>query len=178
MKHTPSWTTVILLCLLLVAGAAVLVLTPRTVPFDECSPLYRQYAGHEDIEATFVKDYPVDDTTLVDVTLLHATTDSAWVELCQKTLPYNYPDSLKENVMHGKTVSQVVTSKNDIRKIVIPTDTTQCDLVFLSAKTKYLLVFHPENKAQVSTICDKITWYLLNLEVNQNNLENNQTPLP
>ena len=53
---------------LVVLGILALVkLFPRTVPLEECSPLYRQYAGHEDIEATFVKDYPVDDTTLVDV---------------------------------------------------------------------------------------------------------------
>lgn len=177
MKHTHSWTVVILLCLLLVAGAAVLVLTPRTVPLDECSPLYRQYAGHEGIKASFVKDYPVDDTTLVDVTLLHATTDSAWVKLCQETFSYNYPDSIKEEILHGKAVTLRVASEDNIRKTVIPTDTTRCNVVFYSAKTKHLIVFRTENKAQVLKINNKITLYLINLEFSQKK-NNNQNPLP
>ena len=177
MKRLP-WTVVILVCLLLIGIGLLTMLSTRCPMPWQCSKIYWHYRGQEGIKASYVRNYPVDDTTLVDVTLLHATTDSAWIELCQKTFPYNYPDSLKENAMHGNAVSQVVTSKNDIRKIVIPTDTTQCNLVFLSARTKYLLVFHTENKAQVSIICDKTTLYLISLEINQSNLEINQNPLP
>ena len=168
---------VVLLCLLL-AGGVVLALIPCSPMPWQCSKLYWQYRGQEGIEASYVRDYPVDDTTLVDVTLLHDTTDSAWIELCQKTFPYNYPDSLKENIMHGNSVFLKIVSKADIRKNVIPTDTTQCNLMFLSARTKYLLVFHTQNKAQISLIFDKITSYLLDLEVNQMELETNQKPLP
>ena len=166
---------VVLLCLLL-AGGVVLVLLPCSPMPWQCSKLYWQYRGQEGIEASYVKQYPVDDTTLVDVTLLHATTDSAWIELCHKTFPYNYPDSLKENVIYGNSQSQWVASKDDIRKNVIPTDTTQCNLVFLSARINYIIVFHSENKAQVSKIYDKISQYLFNIMFNQN-LETNQTPL-
>ena len=173
-----SWTAVILVCLLLIIMGLLTMLSTRCPLPWQCSKLYWQYRGQEDIEAFYVRDYPVDDTTLVDVTLLHATTDSAWEKLCQETLTYNYPDSLKENIMHGNSVVQKIVSIDDIRKNVIPTDTTQCNLVFMSARTKHLLVFHTENKAQISLIVYKITSYLLDLEVNQMELETNQNPLP
>ena len=177
MKRIP-WTVVTLICLLFIVMGLLTTLSTRFPMPWQCSKLYWQYWGQEGIKASYVRDYPVDDTTLVDVTLLHATTDSAWVKLCQETFPYNYPDSLKENVIYGNSQSQWVASKDDIRKNVIPTDTTQCNLVFLSARTKYLLVFHTENKAQISLIFDKIASYLLDLEVNQMELETNQKPLP
>ena len=155
MKHTPSWTTVILLCLLLVAGAAVLVLTPRTVPFDECSPLYRQSAGHEDIEATFVKDYPVDDTTLVDVTLLHATTDSAWVSLCHKFITPEIPDNVKEKIIYGNSVSVRIVSKDDPRIVVTPDSADRYDYLLFSPTKTTIGLFHVENVEQIFAILSK-----------------------
>ena len=155
MKHTPSWTAVILLCLLLVAGAAVIVLTPRTVPFDECSPLYRQYAGHEDIEATFVKDYPVDDTTLVDVTLLHATTDSAWESLCHEFVPYEFADSNKyiNNLIHDTTsVTFRAVSEDDPHQKTKPDTTCDYNLLVISAKVKSVGIFQIETKSQFDVI--------------------------
>ena len=172
-----SWTVVTLICLLLIIMGLLTMLSTRFPLPWQCSKLYWQYRGQEGIKATYVKQYPVDDTTLVDVTLLHATTDSAWVKLCQETFSYNYPDSIKEEILHGKAVTLRVASEDNIRKTVIPTDTTRCNVVFYSAKTKHLIVFRTENKAQVLKINNKITLYLINLEFSQTK-NNNQNPLP
>ena len=66
MKH--SWIIVTLCSLLIIAGAC-LMLMPRTVPIDQCSDVYRQYQGREGLEVSFVKQYRVNDTTAVDVTM-------------------------------------------------------------------------------------------------------------
>ena len=164
MKHTHSWTVVILLCLLLVAGAAVLVLTPRTVPFDECSPLYRQYEGHEGIEASYVRDYPIDDTTLVDVTLLHATTDSAWESLCIAFTPYEFSDSNKyiNNLIHDTTsVTFRAVSKDDYRVKVTPATANNYDCFTLTAKQKSICIFHTKNEEQLLPIMDKMVTQIL-----------------
>ena len=156
--------------LIVVGILAFVKLCPRTVPLDECSPVYRQYEGHEGIEATYMKQYPVDDTTFVDVTLLQATTDSAWVSLCLKSLPYDYPEDKRENVIHGNSVTQYFSSKDDIRTKVIPADTNNYNLVFINARQKYIVIFHTENKTQVSILLDKITSYMLH--------NNSKNPLP
>ena len=117
-----------------------------------------------------MRDYPVDDTTLVDVTLLQATTDSAWVSLCLKSLPYDYPEDKRENVIHSNSVTQYFSSKDDIRTKVIPADTNNYNLVFINARQKYIVIFHTENKTQVSILLDKITSYMLH--------NNSKNPLP
>ena len=165
-----SWTAVILVCLLLIIMGLLTILSTRCPLPWQCSKLYWQYRGQEGIEAFYVRDYPVDDTTLVDVTLLQATTDSAWVSLCLKSLPYDYPEDKRENVIHGNSVTQYFSSKDDIRTKVIPADTNNYNLVFINARQKYIVIFHTENKTQVSILLDKITSYMLH--------NNSKNPLP
>ena len=165
-----SWTAVILVCLLLIIMGLLTILSTRCPLPWQCSKLYWQYRGQEGIEAFYVRDYPVDDTTLVDVTLLQATTDSAWVSLCLKSLPYDYPEDKRENVIHSNSVTQYFSSKDDIRTKVIPADTNNYNLVFINARQKYIVIFHTENKTQVSILLDKITSYMLH--------NNSKNPLP
>ena len=71
----------LLLCLLLLGAGAAVILTPRTVPYEQCSDIYRKYAEMDGIEASFIKDYRINDTAFIDATVLEATTDSAWAVL-------------------------------------------------------------------------------------------------
>ena len=50
-------------------------------PTGQVSELYTKYSGTEGLNVAFFKDYRIDDTVSVDVTLLEAITDSAWVML-------------------------------------------------------------------------------------------------
>ena len=75
-----SWLITIFICLLLLGGGAVLFL-PQVVPFDQCSDVYKKYAGMDGVDATFIRDYKVNDTVYVDVTYIEATTDSSWNEI-------------------------------------------------------------------------------------------------
>jgi len=54
---------------------------PQVVPFDQCSDVYKKYAGMDGVDATFIRDYKVNDTVYVDVTYIEATTDSSWNEI-------------------------------------------------------------------------------------------------
>lgn len=77
-----SWIITIAVCLLLAAVVAVAVLLPRTVPEAECSDVYRRYAGRDDVAAGYIRDYRINDTVSVDVTVLEAVTDSGWAAMC------------------------------------------------------------------------------------------------
>ena len=50
-------------------------------PSREVSELYARYADVEGVEASFIKDYRVNDSVFVDVTVLEASSDSAWAVL-------------------------------------------------------------------------------------------------
>ena len=71
--------SIIFLAIVLVALAVRL--WPRTVPFDQCSDVYKRYAAVDGVDATFIKDYKVNDTVFVDVTLLEAKDSAVWVML-------------------------------------------------------------------------------------------------
>lgn len=141
---------VVLLCLLL-AGGVVLALLPRCPMPWQCSKLYWQYRGQEGIEASYVKQYPVDDTTLVDVTLLHATTDSAWESLCIAFTPYEFSDSSEyiHNLIHDTTsVRFRAVSKDDPKQIIKPNKIYDFNLIALTAKEKSIGIFQIKTKSQ------------------------------
>ena len=142
MKH--SWIIVTLCSLLIIAGAC-LMLMPRTVPIDQCSDVYRQYQGHEGLEVSFVKQYRVNDTTAVDVTLIHATTDSAWLSLCEEFIPADYPYEFKEPLLYGQAVSQWTVSKTAPQIKVDISSQNNYNLLVLSSKIKSVCIFHTEN---------------------------------
>lgn len=142
MKH--SWIIVTLCSLLIIAGAC-LMLMPRTVPIDQCSDVYRQYQGQEGLEVSFVKQYRVNDTTAVDVTLIHATTDSAWVSLCEEFIPADYPYEFKEPLLDGQAVSQWTVSKTAPQIKVDISSQNNYNLLVLSSKIKSVCIFHTEN---------------------------------
>ena len=85
MKHTKTgWITTLIAVLVIVCGGIAIKLWPRTVPVEDCSPVYGKYAGMPGCEVSYIKDYHVNDTTFVDVTIIHASTDSAWTVLSRK----------------------------------------------------------------------------------------------
>lgn len=46
---------------------------PRTAPIDQCSEEYRKYVGFDGIEASFIKDFEINDTLNLDITVLKST---------------------------------------------------------------------------------------------------------
>ncbi len=76
-----TWLISALLCLAIVGGAVAYKLWPRTVPLAECSEVYRRYADTPGINAAYIKDYRVNDSVTVCVTLLEALDSSSWDSL-------------------------------------------------------------------------------------------------
>lgn len=79
MKRTSIVT--LCLCVFVAVVMVVAVCMQRVVPYWQCSEVYKKYSRVEGVRATYVKDYRVNDTLTVGVTLLEATVDSGWVTL-------------------------------------------------------------------------------------------------
>ncbi len=91
---------IIFLAIVLVALAVRL--WPRTVPFDQCSEVYKRYAVVDGVDATFIKDYKVNDTVFVDVTLLEAKDSVSWTTLKKDfEVPDPSPD-FQQRIDRGK----------------------------------------------------------------------------
>jgi hypothetical protein len=130
---------IIFLAIVLVALAVRL--WPRTVPFDQCSDLYKQYVAVEGINATYIRDYKVNDTVFVDVTLLEAT-DSMWHTL-MKDFNIPTPDSdLQQFIDAGENL--VVTKLVDKTHYSRPAApcSSNCEIMAISYTTHSISVFH------------------------------------
>ena len=68
----------LLVCLLIVGSGAGVLLWPRTVPLAQCSEVYRLYVNNPSIRASFIKDFRINDSVSVDVTLLEAVDSNGW----------------------------------------------------------------------------------------------------
>ena len=90
-------THILILGLLVVVATVVMVQVvrylPRVVPYWQCSEVYKRYSRVEGVRATYVKDYRINDTLTIGVTLLEATTDSGWAVLQED---FNVPVVPKE----------------------------------------------------------------------------------
>lgn len=136
-----SWPITLLVCLLILGGGTLILGWPRTVPFDQCSDLYKQYVAVEGINATYIKDYKVNDTVFVDVTLLEAT-DSMWHTL-MKDFNIPTPDSdLQQFIDAGENL--VVTKLVDKTHYSNPAapSSSNCEIMAISYTTHSISVFH------------------------------------
>jgi len=72
------WIITLLLLPVVVLSVLLLTRNLHTVPPDECSNVYRQYKDTPGIKASFIKDYPLNDTTTIDVTSFTALDTASW----------------------------------------------------------------------------------------------------
>jgi hypothetical protein len=136
---------IIFLAIVLVALAVRL--WPRTVPFDQCSDLYKQYANVEGIDATFIKDYKVNDTVFVDVTLLEAIDSVGWATLKKDFEVPNPPPVAQQFIDNGKDLIGVKLIPKSTTTDTILTPYPNDVLAFSHLK-RSLIVFHTKNKAE------------------------------
>ena len=146
-----SWPKVAALCLLIVAGTLSVKLWPRTVPYEQCSDIYKKYAGTDGIKAAFVKDYKVNDTVLIDATVLEATTDSAWAVL-QKDFNVPIIPELSDscNAISVKIMTSNSTNKNT------KWNNAASYIRVASHNKQQICIFHTNDSNQTKSITDNI----------------------
>lgn len=151
-----SWPVTLTVCLLIVLGTLTVKLWPRTVPFDQCSVAYQTYASQPGIRAAFIKDYRINDTVRVDVTLLEAQTDSAWTMLQTNFNVPIIPEEYRELVACSNSVDFWLASKDNPKD---RTDTiiSHNDIIVMSRQMLTICICHIENKHQAIAIMNKET---------------------
>ena len=136
---------IIFLAIVLVALAVRL--WPRTVPFDQCSDVYKRYAAVDGVVATFIKDYKVNDTVFVDVTLLEAIDSVSWTTLKKDfEVPDPSPDFQQfidggEDLIYVKLIPKTTASYT----ILNPYPN---DVLAISHLNRTLTVFHIKNDVE------------------------------
>ena len=127
---------------------------PRRVPLEECSEVYKRYSQVEGVRATYVKDYPLNDTLTVGVTLLEATTDSGWAMLQEDFGLPVIPKEYEERFMDD---SNRVTTKYFPKNVplFVGGDTIKDDLIAISFYKHSICHFVISSKEQRKAILYK-----------------------
>ncbi len=142
----------------LVIGIAVLLsilawkLWPRQLPSQQCDSIFLRYENNKHVSVAYFKDFPINDTTFVDVTTLHATTDSAWNALCDDFISPHYSNEEKEIVVHGNSVTFFTVSRKNPLIRANPLSDNDIDYVALCPNKSTICFYHIENIDQITNI--------------------------
>lgn len=158
MRPKPKYfllPAVIFLAIVLVALAVRL--WPRTVPFDQCSDVYKKYAKMDGVDATFIKDYKVNDTVFVDVTLLEVTDTNVWEVLCKdfdivsfKLYPEEYRKKMtSSNSYSVRVIRDTIKDGKDIYYMR--------DVIIYSHPNRTMCIFNGLNEKQYDAIIENKT---------------------
>lgn len=144
-----SWPVTLAICLVIVLGTVAIRLWPRTVPFEQCSKVYQNYASHPGLQSAFIKDFRFDKSMYFDVTLLQATTDSSW-NVLKEDFNISFP---ADAVL--PTDSNAVSfwfAPRDHYDLPMDTVLLNNDLIVVSQYKKTVLILHIKNEDQINAI--------------------------
>lgn len=138
------WLIIAILALVEALVCYIAIQWKYIFPSNEVSEIYARYEKVEGIDVSFVKDYKVNDTVFVDVTLLEATDSVGWATLKKDfEIPNPSPD-FQQRIDSGKDLIGV--------KIIpksIAVDTTSKEypnnLLAISYLNHTLTIFHIKN---------------------------------
>ena len=163
-----------LICVVLFVTVVVAMLAwgylARVVPYWQCSEVYKRYSRVEGVRATYVKDYRINDTLTVAVTLLEATDSAGWnylleqlnispeMQIVMKQMDVNSWQSPR-----GKPETRAIT-KGDGRD----TNLTENDIEICACSFSrfQMCVFHTRSKNEIDAVDNYNYDYMIN---NSNN---------
>ena len=135
--------------LLTFLGVAAVAAGRYLLPERHVSDIYRRYHNADGIAASYIHNFPVNDTLRLDVTLLEATTDSAWQALCADFAISDIVETIEDIDPHAIFSRQV--NRHDYAQIVRG-DSPDAEILAISYDSKTLSIFHTSNAAEKHTV--------------------------
>ena len=150
-----SWLITIIICLVILGVGGIVLFLPQVVPFDQCSDVYKRYAKMDGVDATFIKDYKVNDSIRVNVTLLQATDSVSW-NIIAKDLnvppPPEIPDEYKGLFLQSNSFGYFIV-KNKPNEDKQMHDKRK-DICTFSREKMTICIFHTCDETQIDAILD------------------------
>ena len=166
----------IILCVVAVLVAVLVKRCPRTVPYEQCSEVYKRYSRVEGVRATYVKDYRINDTLTIGVTLLEATDSAGWKYLLQKFNISQEMQTVLEQVDFGVMSWNSPKGNPEVKAATIGecrdvslTD-KDIEICACSFRERKICVFHTQSEEEILAIDN----YNYDNMINQTNLLNHE----
>ena len=148
LSFLSSWRGTALICLLILASAAAVILWPRS---DDAS-LSRHYSHIPGIKATYFKDYPLNDTLSINVTLLQALDSTGWSTLRNDFNIAELDPVLQQLIDSGlDPIFTKRVNKNDYKQSA-DSSCHDAELIAISYRSRSLSVFHVTNEDEIHAV--------------------------
>lgn len=135
------------------AVSASFFLFPRQLSPEECSAEFLCYKDVEGIDASFVKDFPVDDTLAVDVTTLQATDSVGWETLKKDFHAFPLPENNQKKIDQGIDVISIhLAPKTDPTLPMDTTDLLNNNVVAISRLHQTVSIFNVTTRAEMDAV--------------------------
>lgn len=154
-----KWWILLLMLLCGTGGVVCWKSCERPLPASECSEAYRRYAGREGLDASFLKDYPVNDSVAVDVTLIRATDSASWYNLlCDFHVSQELLD-LRETIHFVQFRIPYVNLRGDFPETK-PTNADSADFEPMVVVARFdrheICIFQTNNQLEYHGVTDRI----------------------
>lgn len=142
------WTIVALLALVETLVLYCVFQWRYIFPSHEVSDLYTHYEKVEGIDASFIKDFRVNDSVFIDVTLLEAKDSAGWATLMHDFAVPEPNSELQAFIDNGEDLifSQTLTPSH--YPISIPSDSILFDVLATSYYAHTLTIFHSKKEKE------------------------------
>ena len=145
------WLIIAILALVEALVCYIAIQWKYIFPSNEVSEIYARYEKVEGIDVSFVKDYKVNDTVFVDVTLLEATDSVIWTTLKKDFEVPNPPPDDQQFIDNGEDLIYVkVIPKSTTTDTIL--DSYSNNLLAISHLKRTLTVFHIKNKEELNAV--------------------------
>ena len=124
------------------------------------SELYTRYENVEGIDVSFIKDYKVNDTVFVDVTVLEATDSTGWSVL-QKEFKLSGYHSNEHNEA-TKDITYRYAPKNEYSQCTDTTNILNNDCVATNYTDNIICVFHIVDEKSRIAISNIVFQHMIN----------------
>ena len=141
------------LLLLLSAGVAVPRLWPLLFPSHYVSDLYRHYEHNPHIQATYLRNFPVNDTLRVDVTLLQATDSTGWETLKENFNVIPILPHIQDALDRGEDIVVVqLTPKDAPGQPMDTTDLLRNNVMAISRLNHAVCIFETRSRQEIKAV--------------------------
>lgn len=149
------WCVGAVLAALTAVAVAAAVLVPRM----GVSDLYRRYDGNPHLDVTYLRNFPVNDTLSVDVTLLQARDDEGWDILKEDFRVKPLPDFVEKEIKKGKDYVVVrLAPKTDPKQPIDTTDILKNNVIGMSRLKRTISIFTTDTKEQQLAVMHYNYW--------------------
>ena len=127
--------------------------TPRTVPPERVSDLYRRYEHNPHLTVAYIEDFPLNDTLTVDVTVLTAIDDEGWDALAGDFHIPPLPEFMQKKIDAGKDIVSIrLTPKIAPGQPMDTTDLPKNNVIVISRKNHTISIFNTDTEEQQDAV--------------------------